>query len=209
MTPVRRPPAPGAATVGARAKGAAAGVTTGGTIALLLTAMALCLLVSGSARAVAPAPHAEGGPDVSHLRAGGWPVPGALPRRLRLVLAQEHRWDGTLLTGGDGEAAYVHLGYTDGVSVVSIFIQKGRLDAARLLNWHVRERFGHTIWVQDPEGRNAIWSSGDYVYTVFADAPADVVDAVVAALPHEAEPSLWDRLGRGVDRVIAWANPFG
>jgi sigma-E factor negative regulatory protein RseB len=181
----------------------------GGSVVILLAVVALCLLAGGSARAVGPAAHAEGGPDVSHLRDRGWTVPGVLPRRLKLFTAEEHRRDGTPLTGEDEEAAYVHLGYSDGTSVVSVFIQKGQLDAARLVNWHVRERFGHTIWVQGPEGKNAIWSSGDYVYTVFADAPEDVVDSAVAALPHESESGFWERLTRGVDRVIAWANPFG
>src|SRR5690606_5387682 len=186
----------------------------GGVAVLLLAVMALCLLAGGgSARAVPAAPAVPGeggGPDVSHLRARGWPVPGALPRRLRLITAEERRLDGGPLTGReDPEGTYVHPGYSDGRSAVSVFIQKGRLGAARLVNWHVRERFGATVWTHGPEGRNATWSSGDYVYTVLADAPADVVDAAVAALPHEAEPGFWARLSRSVERAIAWANPFG
>ncbi|MEV5411641.1 hypothetical protein AB0K60_22735 [Thermopolyspora sp. NPDC052614] len=200
-SPHSRPSARRAATI--RAGGAGSG-----SVVILLAVVALCLLAGGSAHAGGPVAHAEGGPDVSHLRDRGWIVPGVLPRRLKLFMAEEHRRDGTPVTG-DEEAAYIHLGYTDGTSVVSVFIQKGQLDAARLVNWHVRERFGHTIWVQGPEGKNAIWSSGDYVYTVFADASADVVDSVVAALPHESESGFWERLTRGVDRVIAWANPFG
>jgi len=186
-----------------RARPAAPG--RGGTLLLLLAALALCLTAAAPVGAGTPAPAAGDGPDVGHLRARGWPVPGTLPRRLRLVLAEERRLDGRPLTGAeDTDGTYVHLGYTDGESVVSVFIQKGRLDATSLSDWHVRERFGHTIWVRDPGGGNAIWSSGDYVYTVLADAPADVVVAAVAALPHDAEPGLWERLARNVDRALTW-----
>lgn len=181
----------------------------GGVLPLLLAAMVLCLLVGGPARAAAPAP-GVGDPDVSALRARGWPVPGTLPRRLRLVSAAERRLDGRPLTGTEGtERTYVHLGYSDGESVVSVFIQKGRLDATSLTDWHARERFGHTIWVREPGSGNAIWSSGDYVYTVLADAPADVVDAAVAALPHEDEPGFWERLARSVDRALDWVGRLG
>jgi hypothetical protein len=185
----------------------------GGIAVLLFAALALCLLAGGSAGAAGAAgqARAEGdGPDVSRLRARGWVVPGALPRRLRLVLAEERRLDGRPFTGAEDVAStYVHLGYSDGRSTVSVFVQQGRLDAARLVNWHVRERFGHTIWTQESDGRNAIWSSGEHVYTLFADAPADVVDSVIATLPHEDEPGFWERLSRNVARAVAWANPFG
>lgn len=190
---------------------AAAGARGGGGMAVLLLAVvALFLLAGGSAGAVPQAQTQSDGPDVSRLRARGWVVPGTLPRRLRLVFAEERRLDGRPFTGREDVAStYVHLGYSDGRSAVSVFVQQGRLDATRLVNWHVRQRFGHTIWTQGSDGRNAIWSSGEHVYTVFADAPADVVDSVIAALPHEDEPGFWERLSRNVERAIAWANPFG
>jgi sigma-E factor negative regulatory protein RseB len=179
---------------------------------LLLAVALLCLMMSAPARAAAPDDpgDTDAGLDLALLRQDGWSFPMSLPRRMRLVVAEERRADGTMETGGDPSpgADYVHLGYSDGASVLSVFIQRGRLDAGRLANWHVQERNGHTIWVQGSGGTNAIWSSGDYVYTVLADAPADMVDAAVAALPHEGEPGFWQRLTRGMDRVLAWANPF-
>jgi hypothetical protein len=47
------------------------------------------------------------------------------------------------------------------------------------------------------------------VYTVMADAPAQTVDAVVGALPHDGPPGFWKRLSRGFVRLASWVNPFG
>jgi hypothetical protein len=131
------------------------------------------------------------------LFARGWRFPRALPGHLELFAA-----DNT-------SPGYLYLGYSDGLSVVSVFIQSGVLDEERLRGWHAEQRSGHTIWIRDSAGQETIWASGGHVYTVFADAPADMVDAVVAALPHEPVPDLWTRLGRGANRLLSWVNPFG
>ncbi|WP_329085764.1 MULTISPECIES: sigma-E factor regulatory protein RseB domain-containing protein [unclassified Streptosporangium] len=151
------------------------------------------------ARSAAPA-LAAGGLDLAELprlAAGGWSFPRALPGRLELFAAH------------NTPPGYLYLGYSDGLSVVSVFIQSGMLDEERLQGWHAERRKGHTIWVRDPAGQETIWASGGHVYTVFADAPADMVDTAVAALPHEPVPDLWTRLGRGASRLLSWVNPFG
>ncbi|MGJ6961232.1 sigma-E factor regulatory protein RseB domain-containing protein [Streptosporangium sp. G11] len=143
---------------------------------------------------------AAGGFDLAELprlEAGGWRFPRVLPGRLELFAAH------------NTPPGYLYLGYSDGLSVVSVFIQSGMLDEERLQGWHAERRKGHTIWVRDPAGQETIWASGGHVYTVFADAPADMVDAAVAALPHEPVPDLWSRLGRGASRLLSWVNPFG
>ncbi|MDP9865175.1 MULTISPECIES: sigma-E factor regulatory protein RseB domain-containing protein [Streptosporangium] len=152
------------------------------------------------ARQVATPALAAGGFDLGRtpaLRARGWRFPDLLPGRLELFAAH------------DASPGYLYLGYSDGLSVVSVFIQPGVLDEERLRGWHARQRNGHTIWIRDSAEQETIWASGGHVYTVFADAPADMVDAAVAALPHEPLPSLWTRLGRGADRLLSWVNPFG
>ncbi|MFF5111734.1 sigma-E factor regulatory protein RseB domain-containing protein [Streptosporangium sp. NPDC000509] len=150
-------------------------------------------------RSAAPA-MAAGGLDLAELprlEAEGLRLPRTLPGRLELFAAR------TVPSG------YVYLGYSDGLSVVSVFIQSGMLDEERLQGWHAERRKGHTIWIRDPAVQETIWASGGHVYTVFADAPADMVDAAVTALPHEAVPDLWTRLGRGASRLLSWVNPFG
>ncbi|MEV7011893.1 sigma-E factor regulatory protein RseB domain-containing protein [Streptosporangium sp. NPDC051022] len=152
------------------------------------------------ARKIAGGALAAGGLDLGEtprLLAQGWRFPAALPGRLELFAAH------AATTG------YLYLGYSDGLSVVSVFVEPGVLDEDRLRGWHAQRRDGHTIWMRNSAEQETIWASGGHVYTVFADAPADTVDAAVAALPHEPVPSLWSRLGRGAHRLLSWVNPFG
>jgi hypothetical protein len=32
---------------------------------------------------------------------------------------------------------------------------------------------------------------------------------MVDALPHQAGPGFWDRIERGLRRLLSWVNPFG
>ncbi|MER7127736.1 sigma-E factor regulatory protein RseB domain-containing protein [Streptosporangium saharense] len=152
------------------------------------------------ARGGAVAAPAPGGVDLGEVPALtdlGWRFPTELPGRLELFAAHT------------APAGYLYLGYSDGLSVVSVFVDSGVLDGEKLRGWHAQRRDGHTIWMRNSVEQGTIWASGDHVYTVFADAPADTVDAAVAALPHEPAPNLWNRLGRGAHRLLSWVNPFG
>src|SRR5262249_62323205 len=62
---------------------------------------------------------------LARLRASGWPLPGPLPADLTLIGAKES-------TAPAGPV--VELDYSDGLSVVSIFVQRGYLPA-RLTGW--------------------------------------------------------------------------
>ena len=96
------------------------------------------------------------------LRARGWLVPSELPGGL------------SLFTGAETEAStgtVLDLGYSDGLSVVSVFEQRGHL-AAKLAGWRKTTVDGHVIFVAEPDQRSLTWSSRGMVYTVMADAPA-------------------------------------
>jgi sigma-E factor negative regulatory protein RseB len=134
--------------------------------------------------------------ELGFLRNGSWSVPSMLPGRLELYEARRDHRDGT-----------VHLGYSDGLSAVSVFIQRGALDEARVAGWRKVDRDGRTIYEHVALQRWAVWASGGYVYTVLADAPQGTADAVVAALPHGGV-GFWGRLGRGLKRLGSWFNPF-
>ncbi|MFD0658135.1 sigma-E factor regulatory protein RseB domain-containing protein [Thermocatellispora tengchongensis] len=153
-----------------------------------------------------PAAEVPDAATLDTLRRHGWRFAETLPGRFELFTAGEMEGDRT--TG-----PYVYLGYSDGLSVVSVFIQPGHLDEEHLTGWHAHVRAGHTIWTRDSsgqaQGQEAIWASGGQVYTVLADAPAEVVDAAIAAFPHEREPGLWARMALGAARLLAWVNPFG
>jgi sigma-E factor negative regulatory protein RseB len=133
------------------------------------------------------------------LRAHGWLVPPVLPGGLSLFTgARAATTTGTALD----------LGYSDGLSVVSVFEQRGSL-AARLAGWQKTTVAGHVIYAAEPDQRSLTWASHGIVYTVIADAPSQTVDAVVGMLPHDAPPGFWKRMSRGLARMASWANPFG
>lgn len=145
----------------------------------------------------APWTHQLASAELGSLKYRGWPVRSDLPDRLSLYDARQL----------DGDGPVVHLGYSDGLSVVSVFIQRGTLDAAGVAGWHKATRGGRTVYLRDTVQQRAMWASRGYVFTVLADAPPPVVDSAVAALPH-GETGFWGRIGRGMDRLASWANPF-
>jgi sigma-E factor negative regulatory protein RseB len=134
--------------------------------------------------------------DLGFLRSGGWTVPETLPGHLQLYDARQADRDGV-----------VHLGYSDGLSAVSVFIQRGALDERRVARWRKIDSAGSTVYEHNALQRWAIWDSDNYVYTVLADAPQGTADAVIMALPHGG-PGFWGRLGRGLKRLGSWLNPF-
>jgi sigma-E factor negative regulatory protein RseB len=133
------------------------------------------------------------------LRTSGWLVPPELPGGLSLFTgAQTQTNTGTVLD----------LGYSDGLSVVSLFEQRGHL-AAKLAGWQKITVAGHVIYAAEPDQRSLTWASRGMVYTVMADAPAQTVDNVIRVLPHDKPPGFWKRMSRGFARLASWVNPFG
>jgi sigma-E factor negative regulatory protein RseB len=99
------------------------------------------------------------------------------------------------------------LGYSDGLSVISLFEQRGNL-AAKLAGWQQVTVAGHVVYAAQPDQRSLTWSSRGMVYTVMADAPTQTLDDVIGALPHDTPPGFWKRMSRGFARLASWANPF-
>ena len=130
------------------------------------------------------------------LRSNGWLVP---PGGLSLFTGVQTQTS----TG-----AVLDLGYSDGLSVVSLFEQRGNL-AAKLAGWQKITVAGHVIYAAEPDQRSLTWSGRGMVYTVVADAPPQTVDAVVGALPYDKPPGFWKRMTRGLGRLASWVNPFG
>ena len=133
------------------------------------------------------------------LHARGWLVPVQLPGGLSLFTGAQTR-----TSAGN----VLDLGYSDGLSVVSVFEQRGNL-AAKLAGWQQVNVDGHVIYVAGPDQRSLTWSGQGMVYTVMADAPAQTVAEVIGALPHDAPPGFWKRMSRGFVRIASWINPFG
>jgi sigma-E factor negative regulatory protein RseB len=136
--------------------------------------------------------------DVTQMRADGWPVPGQLPGKLALFEAGE-----TSTSSG----TVLDLGYSDGLFVVSIFLQRGDL-APQLTGYQKVTLDGRTVYTGQPDQRSVTWSGQGFVYTVMADAPAATLDKAVDALPYDAPPGFWGRLSNGFTRLAHLANPF-
>jgi hypothetical protein len=136
--------------------------------------------------------------QLAALRTGGWPVPAAMPGGLTLFGASET---------GTGPGRVVDLAYSDGLSVISLFLQRGQLPTA-LRGWRQTELAGHPVYLRNPAEPDVAWSAGGYVYTVVAGAPAAVIASVVHSLSHQGRPGFWGRMDRGMRRVLSWINPF-
>jgi sigma-E factor negative regulatory protein RseB len=132
------------------------------------------------------------------LRAQGWPLPAALSGQLTLFAASE-----TSTQSGE----VVDLSYSDGLSEVSLFLQRGQLPRD-LPGWQRLAVRGHTILSSDPDERCVAWSARGFVYTMIADAPPSAVNQIVAGLPHDSQLGLWERMARGFRRLVSWADPF-
>jgi sigma-E factor negative regulatory protein RseB len=129
------------------------------------------------------------------LNKQGWRLPVSLPGGLPLYSAARS-------TTGAGQV--LDLGYSDGLSVVSLFVQRGTL-AQRPAGWQQVSLPGHQVYVA---GHSIIWAGGGFVYTMLADAPPLVVSQVVASLPRNTAPGFFDRIMRGFRRLAAVADPF-
>jgi sigma-E factor negative regulatory protein RseB len=135
------------------------------------------------------------------LRSAGWACPEGLPPGLDLYDVRR---------ADDATGPVVHSSYSDGLSTVSLFEQRGRLATSSLSGYHEERVGGATVYLRDDVQQSVTWSAHGMVYTVIADAPQDAVREVVAALPHErVKTGATARLRRGLGRVASWVNPFG
>ncbi len=109
---------------------------------------------------------------LASLAGQGWQVPGSLPGGLPLYAAASAK-----TTSGE----VVDLEYSDGLYVVSLFVQRGTL-ASDMPGWRQVSVDGQRAFVS---GHSVTWAEPGFVYTMIADAPAQTVTQVVGALPRE------------------------
>lgn len=136
------------------------------------------------------------------LHASGWPVRRTLAGNMALS-----RVTSTASSSG----MVLDASYSDGLSVISVFMQRGAL-SGQLPGWHKSRIAGLTVYATasgDLDEQGLAWSAHGVVFTVIADAPPDTVTEVVAELPHERAEGFWPRVGRGLKRIGSWFDPFG
>lgn len=137
--------------------------------------------------------------SLAALRGQGWSLPDTLAGNLALVSV-------TRRVTPDGPV--VDASYSDGLSVVSVFMQRGEIDGV-LPGWHIATVHGEQVYSNGPDDRSLAWSADGLVYTVLADAPPDAVQRIVIELPHQQRVGFWQRVSRGLERMGSWLNPFG
>jgi hypothetical protein len=135
--------------------------------------------------------------QLARLRASGWPLPGPLPGRFTLLGAREDT---------SASEPIVDLAFSDGLSVISVFVQPGHLPV-RLRGWSRVALRGCRVYADDADGRSVAWTARGYVYTLVAAAPPQTIGQVVAALPHGGDAGILGRIGRGLHKLLSWVSP--
>ena len=109
-----------------------------------------------------------------------------------------------------GRPPAVHSAYSDGLSTVSVFQQRGTLDTASLDRFDRVTIDGATVYLRSGLPTYLTWAHQGIVYTAVTDAPASYVRQVVLSHPHGEPDGLgfWERLWRGIGRLLGWMAPL-
>lgn len=132
---------------------------------------------------------------VKKLNDQGWLLPAGLPGNLALYAAAQ---------ASTSSGQVVDLGFSDGLSVVSLFVQRGTLPA-KLSGWTPTRISGHAAYTS---GQEIALSERGFVYTLVVDAPTPVIEAAVGTLPPDTGPGVIVRIGRGLSKLARMVNPF-
>ncbi|MDA8369588.1 MAG: hypothetical protein M0026_06925 [Nocardiopsaceae bacterium] len=149
----------------------------------------------GSTEQTGPWDDTLSGAELAELRDEGWHAPEQLSWNLRLVEARSTE---------DTGRPVVHLTYSDGLSTVSVFTQRGRLiekSPGTIEGLSAVVEDGGTVYVGDQGQHRRVWESAGFVYTLLADAPPELVTPVVAGFPKPEGTGFWARVARGFDRL--------
>ena len=132
---------------------------------------------------------------LASLSARGWLLPAILPGGLPLYAAAS-----TEMASGE----VVDLEYSDGLYVVSLFVQRGTL-APDMPGWQPARVAGQQAYVA---GHSVTWAANGLVYTMIADTSPQTVNEIVGMLAPGGSHGLLGRLLRGFDRLSRLINPF-
>lgn len=173
------------------------------TGAVVLSSTYLDLEVTGASPMVAVSHEAPVGErledaEVRELVDQGWPIVEHLPTGLELFEARRN---------GDG---VLQLAYSDGLSTLSLFVQRGTLP--KRIGGTLREVGGELVHVTSGTPEQLAWAGGGHAWTLVSDAPVSTIEQTVLVLPHVDPPvegqGMADRVWRGMSRVGGWLNPF-
>lgn len=167
-----------------------------GSVLRVVAYTSLSLVDVGSSAAVVDADgHGPGPPDLEALTADGYEVPETLPAGFHLV-------------GAGHQQGMAIARYGDGLSVLSVYQQHGRLDASQLDGATVHLVAGRHVWTwPGSEPLRLVWTGGDRTWTVVSDAPLEVVEDAIASLPGDRiGHDVPSRISRGLARAVDWVR---
>lgn len=122
-------------------------------------------------------------------------------------------WQLTELDQVDSGSDTLHAEYSDGLTSVSIYEQRGALDPADLAGFERVDAGSGVVYRRDGLPTQVVWQSGDMVYTVITDAPAATVDDLLSGLPtgtpEADDPGFGSRVGAGLDKMVGFLSPVG
>jgi len=129
--------------------------------------------------------------NVADLASRGWYCQGELAGLSLVRLRSDEAIDPDAL----------HMVYSDGVSTLSVFEQRGRLTGPPAGSHYDADLRAH---VAAGAPTMATWQSGDRVFTVVSNGSEDLVRSAVRALPHvePASPTTMERVRAGWLRIF-------
>ena len=164
-----------------------------GEVLRVVAYTSLAMVDLGAPAALADREHGGDMADVLAVVDEGYDVPRALGAGFTL-LGVEHT---------DGMAV---ARYGDGLSVLSVYQQHGRLDPTGLHGAVVRELAGRHVWTwPGSEPSRLVWTGGGRTWTAVSDAPVAVIEDAVASLPGDhVGHDVPSRISRGLTRAWQW-----
>jgi negative regulator of sigma E activity len=129
--------------------------------------------------------------NVTGLAAAGWVCPPELSGMSLVRLRTDRAADPSVLL----------LVYSDGVATIGVFEQHGRLGAGPTGSWDADLQ----AYAHHGPSQVATWQSGELVFTVVTDGPAEAFARAVVSLPHEhaKSPTTIDRVKEGWVTILA------
>ena len=130
----------------------------------------------------------------------GWACPEHLNDHFQLSLLNQVDADGDVMRAE----------YTDGLSRISVFEERGSLDTSSLEGFRPMPSDGHLVYVKAGLPMVAVWESEGTVFTVVTDAPEQMAGNLISRLPHAPEPStpgVTSRIGHGLSRLASAVSP--
>jgi negative regulator of sigma E activity len=134
--------------------------------------------------------------DLDRWRAEGWPCPGQLSEGFVLLDARRS----TSSVGGP----VLHLTYSDGLSAISVFLQRGHLDEAHLTGLSSEKWGDSLVHVRGGWPELMVWQGGPTVITAVGDAEPTDLRAALGTLPRQRDRGTLDSLQRAMGSALAW-----